>query len=182
MTPRTANSLIALKALYGRYGEHLRTTPVDPTFNAAVLRMAGIVCPTGFDVKENAEDAPSTYEELLAYVDEHQRLRVWAGASDNTIFGDAEVNLAFRAWHDWTHYTYKHDFSFEGECMTAEAMKADLLKIYPGASKVWLALIDAEVAGQAGEYQKTGEFVQDQRSYALGYLGNLPYVQRALND
>src|SRR5438067_89761 len=77
--------------------------PVDAALNRAVLRMAAIVCPGGYDVSSSA---PSSFRELVRHLDDGGRMTVYGGGSEGTIFADNEVNYAFRAWHDWTHYRH----------------------------------------------------------------------------
>jgi len=69
---------------------------------------------------------PETYEELIALLDAGGRMLVYSGASERTIYGDPEVNYAFRAWHDWCHWRGRYDFSYEGE-RAACAMQGDHL-------------------------------------------------------
>lgn len=62
---------------------------------------------------------PHTYEELIHQIEAHGIFVVWSGASEHTIFGDPEINYAFRAWHDWCHWRRKSDFSPSGEIAVA---------------------------------------------------------------
>ena len=71
-----------------------RDRALDIGFNIAVLAISARLFPCGFDV---AEDAPRTYEQLLMQLDTHKRMVVYGGGSDQTIYGDREVNHAFRA-------------------------------------------------------------------------------------
>ena len=86
--------------------------PLDPNLNAAILAIAKRLFPDGFDV---SDDAPDTYEKLKAHLDAGNRMLVYGGGSQHTIYADPAVNHAFRAWHDWTHWTGQHDLTFKGE-------------------------------------------------------------------
>ena len=148
------------------------TQPLDRAFNAAVLHIASRLLPCGFDV---GVDAPSTLEAIKGYHAKTGRIKVWNGASDKTIFGDNEVNYAFRAWHDWAHLTGNLPFTFEGECRAATVQQDHLMQLY-GAGRVtpqlapWLAIINAEVVEQAAHYEATGQFARDQRAFDLNAL------------
>ena len=145
------------------------TQPLDRGLNAAILHIADRLFPKGFDVSPNA---PETYEALLAHIAETGRMCVGNGASENTIYADAEVNYAFRAWHDWCHWFGHYDFSLGGERQACELQKQHLRSLYCGGRnlKRWEAILDAEVIGQA-EYQAChGEFPIDQLSFVQAYL------------
>ena len=153
----------------------MNVLPLSTHFNAAVLTMASRVCPCGFDV---LNDAPGSFDELQDYYAKTGRLAVWSGASDATIFGNCEVNYAFRAWHDWTHLTYNLPFTLDGERETARRQREDLRKVFGnGAVTEWFsALIECEVTGQAEAFAKTGQFPADQVAFTLAWLWrrNLP--------
>lgn len=138
--------------------------PIDTSLNVAVLHMASQILPTGFDV---ADVAPDNWEDLKALLDAGQRLTVWSGGSEKTIFADREVNFAFRAWHDWTHYRGNFDFSPLGEIMTCEQQIRDLAKVYGGGNSVkrWAPILRCEIIGQALHNALTGEFPDDQRAF-----------------
>lgn len=151
--------------------------PVCTAFNAAVLHIAGRFNPLGWDVSDNA---PSTLAEQKAYVAAHGRLCVWGGASDNTIFADPEVNLAFRAWHDAAHLALGADFSIRGERRAAYAQIGHVATLYGVGGtmhKVALNLVQAEVIGQAMYRERHGGFPVDQRAFAarfVAYEGKAP--------
>lgn len=95
---------------------------------------------------------------------------VWDGASDATIWNDARINHAFRAWHDACHIAGQHDFTLAGEIATCEAQKRDLLRFAPRAPAQALQLLDIEIVGQALYAQKHGHFPLDQRTFTLERL------------
>ncbi|MBZ0227979.1 MAG: hypothetical protein K8F58_05935 [Bauldia sp.] len=84
---------------YSDFDDTIR--PLDPALNAAILHIATRLFPCGFDIADNA---PGTYRQLKAHLDAGQRMVVYAGGCDHTIYADREINYAFRAWHDWCHY------------------------------------------------------------------------------
>jgi hypothetical protein len=146
---------------------------LDRSFNAAVLAIASHILPRGFDVSDNA---PSTYDELRQHYQATGRILVWSGASDRTIFGDPEVNHAFRAWHDARHILGAHDFSFLGECRTCFAQIADMEALFRGHHRLpfWRRLLRAEVIGQAYYVKIWGEFPADQSDFVECYLRSPP--------
>jgi hypothetical protein len=143
--------------------------PLSIRFNVAVLHIAGRLWPRGYDV---SDDAPADFPSMIARYETTGRHTVWAGASDRTIFGDPEVNYAFRAWHDWHHIQFRHDFSDAGERNVYEGQRADLRKVY-GNGDTFRHLdryLKAEVLGQL-EYKKAwGAFPEDQRGFVRCYV------------
>lgn len=143
-------------------------SPLSSRFNVAVLQIANRLFPCGFDVSDNA---PDTYETLKAHYDATGRILVWSGASDQTIFGCAEINYAFRAWHDWRHITESADFSPAGESAVCEKQKEDIRAIYDGeTADFFCALLDAEIMGQLAHEQRHGEFPVDQKAFVVAWL------------
>lgn len=131
-------------------------------FNAATLQLAGLY--------EARDVAPETFSEL-ANAGTLATLPVWAGASDCTIYADARVNHAARAWHDRAHLIGGFAFTLDGETKAAELQVVQLYQAFPSAPAWAAELIRAEVIGQAAELAKTGHFVADQVSFSLAYAG-----------
>lgn len=152
--------------------------PYDRAFNAAVMKMASLVCPAGYDVSDNPYVALPPLDAQIYFdrISETHRITVWSGASDRTIFGCPEHNWAFRAWHEWTHYILHADFSLDGELAVAHRQCADLARVFGHGPQVekWQRLIMAEVYGQAAYYARTGEFPADQVAFDLDYIGATP--------
>lgn len=96
-------------------------------------------------------DAPSLINEVKG----HKQLVIWSGASDCTIWNDPKVNYAFRALHDALHIESGLGFSINEEI--------ELGRIQANKYTGILAdLVYLEVAGQAKEFLKTGQFITDQ--------------------
>lgn len=142
---------------------------LDRSFNVAVMAIADRLLPCGFDVRD---DAPSSYAELRQHYNATGRIAVWSGASDRTIFGDTEINFAFRAWHDARHILGDFDFSLLGEARTCFAQIQDVERLYTGHHRLpfWRALLRAEVIGQASYAHAWGDFPADQRDFVACYL------------
>ena len=105
-----------------------------------------------------------------------QRLAVWNGGSDATIFDDPEINFAFRAWHDAHHLLLNAPFSPEGEAEVARAMQRDIDALFGPEDDIgqrYKALIDAEVMGQlAYSLHHGGAFPDNQRAFDEAWLAN----------
>lgn len=139
--------------------------PFCLSFNIAVLTIAGRLFPTGYDV---ADVAPSNLEELNASIAETGRMTVWNGASDCTIYDSAEVNWAFRAWHDWCHWKGQHDFTLAGERAVMQMQRDHLRTVYGPTHPdlpLWDAILEAEIIAQAHIHIESGAFPMDQRTF-----------------
>lgn len=142
---------------------------MDREVNAGVVAIARRLLPCGFDL---AADAPDSLEKLNAHVARTGRIQVWNGASDQTIFGDAEINYAFRAWHDWSHWRGQHAFTPRGEAAVARMQVTHIRALY-GRGRVARKLarmVRAEVIGQIRHHLRHGAFPEDQASFAATYL------------
>lgn len=146
-------------------------TILDKRFNVATLQACNRVLPCGFDV---SADAPNIFEALKAHYAETGRVLVWSGASDQTIFGDPEINYAFRAWHDSRHITENLDFSLDSEIKVCLAQIRDLRAIYGNGRLLqhFADILSAEVIGQALYERANGGFPIDQAGFVRCYLRN----------
>lgn len=118
------------------------------------------------------DTAPSSWDELARY--RGNVLPVWSGESERTIWGDARVNYAFRAWHDSTHRALSADFTLAGETRVIEAQISALITLYPSAPN-WLArLLRIEGIDQVIEFQCSGRFPADQLTFVTERFGAIP--------
>lgn len=149
----------------------MNTAPLSVPFNVATLHIANRLWPKGWDVSDNA---PSTYPDMVASFKATGRHTVWAGASDRTIFGDPEVNYAFRAWHDWHHIVHRLDFTDAAEHEVLAGQCSDAREIYGngGIADGFCRILRAEIIGQLGYKNAHGDFPSDQRGFVSAYLGN----------
>lgn len=145
-------------------------TGLDQGFNAAVLQIASQLMPRGWSIGMPM-DEPYTLADLKADVAHGGKIIIDPSHSDHTIFGDPEVNYAFRAWHDWCHLHGNHEFNMSGEYEVSR-MQADHLCTLFGyeAFLDWWPLINAEVNGQARHAAETGQFPTDQMAFDLAYI------------
>lgn len=87
---------------------------------------------------------------------------------ENTIFGDVETNVAFRAWHDSIHLELNEGFDYMEEARVAFKQIAEL----PQDWEFERQLILIEIIGQAAYHNKTGNFVPNQRLFTIECLEN----------
>jgi hypothetical protein len=151
---------------------------VNAQLDAAVLTLAGRLFPLGFTPRDTA---PSTLADLKAAWDSGPAV-VWAGASDDTIFGSPEVNWAFRAWHDWAHYRYALPFTRDGEREAAFVQVAHLVRLYGDGRDVaaMAALVLCEVIGQAEAFGTHGKFPDHQRAFTEANVWRFAPLAKAL--
>lgn len=152
---------------------------VASTLNGCVIDIAGRIFPDGFDTSPNAALCPSDLNSLSQYVKKARRFLVWSGASDQSIFTFPNVNLAFRAWHDWCHWYGQFNMDLAGEAQTCW-MQQDMLRIYVNGSttvetsavKHWCAILDAEIIGQHHHKEQYGQFPVKQAQFDMAYIDN----------
>lgn len=145
--------------------------PFSNAFNAAVVTMANRLFPTGFDVSETLD--VTSLDGLRAAIKANGgRMVVWAGASEDTIYADAEVNYAYRAWHDWCHLTRGFQFTLHGEQAAARLQMDHVRSLYGNGpdQRYWQWLLHCEAVEQTKYFLKNGDFVQDQRDFTTAKL------------
>jgi hypothetical protein len=168
------------------FNEHLpewqatNLEPYDRSFNAAVMKMASLVCPKGYDVVPES-DAPESLQDLQTLVELTGRIAVSRDHSNNTIFGCPEHNWAFRAWHDWTHFILRAPFTLDGELSVANRQCEDIARVFGHGPRVreWQRLIMGEVYGQALYFDQHGHFPEDQPAVTLAYARSCQRVARS---
>lgn len=123
--------------------------------------------------------APSSLREVMAAQQSCAAIPIWDGASHATIYRDARVNHAFRAWHDATHASLPdaHAFTLDGERLTCEAQCRQLLNLWPQAAPL-AAVVRAEVIGQAEYFAAFGAFPTDQAAFIETYLTELDHANK----
>lgn len=148
---------------------------LDRGLNCAIMHITSRLFPCGFDVSEHA---PSTYDGLVSMIEERGRMVVWNGASDTSIYGDVEVNYAFRAWHDWCHWRGKHDFSEEGERASYVMQCQHLTGLYGDSPMVrrWHYILHAEIIGQVAYSNIHGDFPRNQLEFVKHWLVSPVYA------
>ena len=139
--------------------------PMFPDLNAAIAEIA-----SRLPRYEVAAEAPETYEAIRAHWATTGELKVREGGSAATIYADAGINHAFRAWHDYCHIRGGFDFTIEGKTRTCELQIADLRRIVPWARPALANVLRAEVIGQANYLKFHGRFPAKQANFVWAYL------------
>lgn len=147
----------------------LKRDPLNPMFNACVQSMCKRVWPQWFDV---AEKAPSSFKALRREYEKRGRITVYNGAPATCIFDDPDINVMFRAWHDFCHLMLDADFTVYGEYRAAQLQMQHVVTLYGNGPTAleFCALVDAEVNGQALYYHRRKEYITDQRAFVEAYL------------
>jgi hypothetical protein len=102
-------------------------------------------------------NAPQSFHELIRHCT-LKSLVIWPGGSDNTIYGDPRINWKFRAWHDALHLITNAPFTVQGETFMGKLQASKL-------GTLGSEIVIAEVIGQAEEFNKTGQFINNQVAF-----------------
>jgi hypothetical protein len=151
--------------------------PLDQKLNKAIVAISGLIFPNGF---EASIDAPDTFENLCAHLDAGKPMIVWSGASETTVFGCAEVNWAFRAWHDWCHWHLSQPFTLDGETAVCSHQCQQLRDLFGDTpvTRRWQRILHADIVGQWHHHAMFGEFPKDQRAFVESTLKVAPLKAR----
>lgn len=151
--------------------------PVDQLFERATLAIARRLVPQGW---RGHDKAPDNLRDLAAAWDNCKRIGGPVIVSDlhcdRTVFSSPDVNMAFRAWHDYRHITEGAEFDDAGEYAVHNAMCRDsaLWRVERGIDLMGMrrayALLEAENLGQLAYWRAYGAPPAGQRTFALGYL------------
>ena len=111
-------------------------------------------------------DIETTFNRMVDTFEKTGKIFIWTGFSENTIFGSAEINHMFRAWHDYTHIVHGLGFSIVDESIVSQ-IQCDQL---PSDWTYQKSLVNCEIVGQAHYFYMNGEFLNDQRKFTIQYL------------
>ena len=101
------------------------------------------------------------------------RLLISTDFCDNNIFGSEVVNQQFRAIHDYLHFMFDLDFTYENELLV-NYNQAIVFK-RAGATPYDLDLLNIETAGQIYYHKTTGNFPENQRVFTINELSKMGY-------
>ena len=146
--------------------------PFSIALNVATQQMVTNLFPTGYDI---SKDAPETLEDLCQHIRDTGRMLVSSENCEGTIFGSAEINMDFRAWHDWCHWYLQAPFTREGEALACAEQQRHLKVKGLGDDRA-KALLDIEVNEQAFHYERHGAFPTNQRAFT-----RVAMIARGLN-
>lgn len=124
---------------------------------------------------ESSQDAPSTYDEMVAYYNKNGKFLVYNGGDTANYLGH-EYNLKFRALHDFMHYFYRLKFTFKDEKILSD-ITANQFYFVGGKLGMNIrecliikAIINAEIKGQIEYYELNKTYVLNQTEFIEKYL------------
>lgn len=121
---------------------------------------------------DKQDDAPQTLHALREYVEERGRLVVALEHGETSIYGSAQMNAWFRAFHDLGHLVYNREMTYEEEVALALTQWQDLAPIFRdmGATdnlvQDLMRLYLFDTVGQSRYCLLTGRFPHDQAAFA----------------
>lgn len=107
-----------------------------------------------------------TLEDIKMFYDINGKYGVSNQNCENTIFGNVDTNLMFRAWHDDIHIKYNLDFTLEGEIAVYNIMQAELHNSYYFEK----LLLYADIVGQTLYFNKCNKFPDNQREFVIDFI------------
>jgi len=125
-------------------------------------------------------DQKLAFQAMKTDVLDRQRLEVWTGASEVTIFGEPSINWKFRAIHDILHVFNDLDFSASSELQVNYIQQA--IFSFDGLPDFERQLLNIETAGQVVYFEKFGKFPEDQRKFTVGELYKFYNMQATTRD
>lgn len=108
---------------------------------------------------EVADHAPETLEALTRHYTSTGKLKIWSGASTGTVWGAAEHNWLFRAWHDFNHLILQTEFNRIGELKTCAAQMSQV------ESSFLHKVLHIEIVEQLNHFETIGAFPQNQLEF-----------------
>ena len=115
------------------------------------------------------DNSKETFESFTREWNSNKTIPMWNDGSDNNVFGNAQVNAMFRAWHDYMHVTTGNDFTLQGEIETYK-IQVEMLP------KDWVyerMILQAEIVGQGIHYTFSDKTILDQRAFSRNYIKTL---------
>ena len=112
------------------------------------------------------DNAGETFKSFTREWTLNKTIPMWNDGCTNNIFGSAEINAMFRAWHDYMHVTTGNDFTLQGEIKTYK-IQVEMLPTHWTYERM---LLQAEIVGQGIHYTFSDKIISDQREFARNYL------------
>lgn len=110
-----------------------------------------------------AESWPDLQEAYKISLCDRVPLPINGISDDKNIFGSAEGNIAFRAWHDAVHLAIHEGFSKAGEYAVAAEQASQLRAL--GVEESTIEAIWLDIVAQVEYYQVHKAFVDDQLAF-----------------
>lgn len=143
----------------------------------AIVGMSAMLMPEGYDVTAKDDADINSFKAICDYYSKTGRVIVSSANSEHTIYSHPEINVAFRAWHDYIHITQGLKFTRKGEakvCCVQQAQAANYLSengASPEEIDFVVRCLHIEVVEQVEHYFETGQFVGDQVAFMAQHLG-----------
>lgn len=147
------NNIMHYAAIYARYKDQLEQVlpeTIEELTKTIQREFLNIPYPVVF-VDEELNDI----EEIIKILKETGTLRISSLHNNSPIF-PPDINLAFRAWHDYIHIEYNFPLNYEGELYT-------YLYQAQGLSRQAKLVLFSEIVLQAAFYTVNGYFPETQK-------------------
>jgi hypothetical protein len=109
-----------------------------------------------------------SYEDLKNDFFKNKSFKISTLFSENTIFGEPQINHLNRLYHDFLHLYHNLDFSFESEMILNYYTIQEGKRF--GLNDFDLELLNIDNSGQIVYFFENKDFPQDQRKFVLGEL------------
>ncbi len=113
---------------------------------------------------EVADIAPETLADVVSHFKDTGKLKIWAGASELTIWGAPEHNWLFRAWHDFGHILSLGQFNAAGESQVCKLQQSQV------ASTSLQRALQVEIMGQLQYQTNIGHFPVNQVEFFINQV------------
>lgn len=109
---------------------------------------------------------PASLDDTMRTIWEPVRtLGIWAGASENTIYGLPLGNLLFRAWHDHKHVATGRGFDLRSELYISHLQLAEIAR----RSDRLAGILAADTIGQQLHFYRFGRFPVNQAAFVESF-------------
>jgi hypothetical protein len=108
------------------------------------------------------------FDAMVYDINYRNKLYVWTGASECTVFGEPVINWKFRAIHDSIHIKNNLDFSAQSELIVNYLQQQ--IFCFDGLPEFERQILNIETAGQVLYYCKNESFPENQRKFAISEL------------
>lgn len=165
--------------------------PLNRQFNCAVVRIAKLLLPGGWDVGPSGisdandvikhYDVPYTLAGLTKRANQTRRILVSGMNCEQTIYADASINHAFRAWRRWCHFMGEHEFDKAGNWKVFKMQAKHIRTLYGDNMQTthMITILYAEVIGQF-QYSEhhDGAFPINQRAFVEAWMVSAKHAVR----
>ena len=147
-----------------------RLWTADDLRNGASVEVVRMLRDSGCPEWEVADHAPDTDADMIRHWQETGRIKVWAGASEGVVYGEARHNWMYRAWHDWCHIASGVCNRRHGPlgCFEPSAERdVTAWQVRTVGSSLFQRVVLADTGGQAIHFGMHGAFPEDQMRFTL---------------